>query len=139
MSGGDAGFGLNELAGFEGEAAVDAEEVADDEGELGGAVIEDEAAGVEFVVDVGGGEGEEATDDGAAEFGGDVGGGGAGAEGGFGGVGGGERWDEDEEEGEEEKVHGAERTWGAGGMFWVGVRILEGTPRRLDGRRGEIR
>jgi hypothetical protein len=36
-------------------------------------------------------------------------------------------------------VHGAERTWGAGGMFWVGVRILRGTPRRLDGRRGEIR
>jgi hypothetical protein len=24
-------------------------------------------------------------------------------------------------------VHGAERTWGAGGMFWVGVRILEGS------------
>jgi hypothetical protein len=36
-------------------------------------------------------------------------------------------------------VHGAERTWGAGGMFWVGARFLEGTPRRLDGRRGEIR
>jgi len=120
VSGGDAGFGLDELAGFEGEAAVDAEEVADDEGEFGGAVVEDEAAGVEFVVDVGGGEGEEATDDGAAEFGGDVGGGGAGEEGGFGGVGGWEGWDEDEEEGEEEKVHGAERTWGAGGCFGLG-------------------
>jgi len=80
---------------------------------------------VEFVVDVGGGEREKATDDGAAEFGGDVGGGGAGEEGGFGGVCCGERWDEDEEEGEEENVHGAERTWGAGGMFWVGVWFLE--------------
>jgi hypothetical protein len=57
----------------------------------------------------------------------------------LGGIGGGEGWGEDEEEGEEEKGHGAERTWGAGGMFWVGVRILrEGNHEFHEGHEWDV-
>jgi hypothetical protein len=90
VGGGDAGLDFDLFAGFQAEAAVEAEEVADDEGDLGGAIIEDETAGVEFIVDVGGGKGEEAADDFATEFGGDVAGGGTGEEGAGGLLGGGE-------------------------------------------------
>ena len=62
---------------------MNAEEIADDEGDFCFPVVEDEAARVQFVVDMLGGEGGEPADDGLSEGRGDDTGGGSGPQGGL--------------------------------------------------------
>lgn len=53
MSGGDSGGGGDFGAGEFDEPGIDRHEVGSDEDELGGAVVEDEGSGEDFVVDAG--------------------------------------------------------------------------------------
>ena len=76
----DAGGFLDQAPGFQREAAVQTEQVADDERELCFAIIEDKAARMKFVVHMSGGEGEEASHDTLAQRWRDVAGGGTGQE-----------------------------------------------------------
>lgn len=83
MTRGDRELGFDVAFRLEDDAAVDPEEVTDDKGDLCFSVVEDEAARVQFVMDVLGGEGGESADDGLAKGRGDDAGGGAGTQGGL--------------------------------------------------------
>jgi hypothetical protein len=69
---GDLGLGGDLFSRLLAHQGVDAQQIADDEGEPGFAVVEHEAAGVQFVVDVGGADRRETADDVSAECRGDV-------------------------------------------------------------------
>ena len=66
-SGGMPGALLDQLAGLVAHAAMDAQQVADDQGQLGLPVVQDQAPRVQFVVDVRGRKRHEAADDAAAQ------------------------------------------------------------------------
>jgi hypothetical protein len=63
--GGDAEILLDGSPRLVADQPVDAEQIADDEDEFGLAVVEDQTAGVEFVMDMGGGKLEEPMKDAA--------------------------------------------------------------------------
>ena len=84
----NARFGLDQFASLIADAAVHSEQIADHQGQFLFAIIEDQAASMQFVVNVGRREGFKTSDHTAAQGWGDVAGGGPGFQGaGLGSVG----------------------------------------------------
>ena len=103
---GDTGFVGDSLSGFHGNGSVQTKQIANDEGEARVSVIQNEAARVEFVVNVRGRERDEAAHDVATEVRCDVARGGACPQRGWGYRGRNER--DSGEQSEEDESHNSE-------------------------------